>query len=463
MKSSLLFTSAIAALFAVNAGAQVAINTDGATPDASAMLDIKSADKGLLIPRIALIGLADVTTISAPATSLLIYNTAATGDITPGYYYWNGTAWTRLAGDNLGNHTAAENIKLNGFKLSNSSSVSADIGMAVNNYGVVNFYGQEATYPAYGVTNTFRIDGAGGFAAKSIAGVGTIPATGAGARAMWYSFKSSFRAGGVDGNQWDDTNNGFYSFASGYNTIASGTYATALGGYTKASGNHSTAIGNNSVASGAISVAIGLNSLATSNLSIAIGRSVNSLHDGAMVLGDYSNSSLESSTNNQFSARYAGGYRLYTNAGASVGVKLDAGSNAWSTISDKHVKENFSPVSGEDFLQKIAGFQLTSWNYKGQDPGRYRHYGPMAQDFYQAFGHDSYGAIGNDTAINQADFDGINLIAIQALEKRTAALKKENDALRKQVETLKKGNEDLQDLKLRVQALTETINSLLEK
>ena len=43
----------------------------------------------------------------------------------------------------------------------------------------------------------------------------------------------------------------------------------------------------------------------------------------------------------------------------------------------------------------------------------------MAQDFYAAFGKDSLGYIGCDTLINQQDFLGVNLIAIQALEKRT--------------------------------------------
>ncbi|MHC1776310.1 MAG: hypothetical protein AB9834_12965 [Lentimicrobium sp.] len=80
---------------------QVAINTDGSDPDNSAMLDVKSIGKGLLIPRVALTGTLDVATIASPATSLLIYNTATAGtspdNVTPGYYYWNGTAWTTLA------------------------------------------------------------------------------------------------------------------------------------------------------------------------------------------------------------------------------------------------------------------------------------------------------------------------------------------------------------------------------
>jgi hypothetical protein len=75
----------------------VGINSDGSSPNASAMLDIKSADKGLLIPRVALTSTSSASPITSPATSLLIYNTATAGDVTPGYYYWNGSAWVRFA------------------------------------------------------------------------------------------------------------------------------------------------------------------------------------------------------------------------------------------------------------------------------------------------------------------------------------------------------------------------------
>jgi hypothetical protein len=47
----------------------------------------------------------------------------------------------------------------------------------------------------------------------------------------------------------------------------------------------------------------------------------------------------------------------------------------------------------------------------------------MAQDFFEAFGKDDLGTIGCDTLINQHDFLGVNLIATQALEKRTTELK----------------------------------------
>ncbi len=74
----------------------VGINSTGASPDASAILDISSTDKGLLTPRVALTATGSGTPISSPATSLLVYNTATAGDVTPGYYYWDGAKWIRL-------------------------------------------------------------------------------------------------------------------------------------------------------------------------------------------------------------------------------------------------------------------------------------------------------------------------------------------------------------------------------
>lgn len=78
------------------AEAQVGISNVSITPDASSMLEVRSTNKGLLIPRVALTGTSDATTIATPATSLMIYNTATVSDVTPGFYYWSGSAWVRL-------------------------------------------------------------------------------------------------------------------------------------------------------------------------------------------------------------------------------------------------------------------------------------------------------------------------------------------------------------------------------
>lgn len=99
MKKLLL---SVGVLLSLNAVAQnVGINATGAAPVSSAALDVDMANKGILVPRVAL----TTTTAFAPVTgtataSLLIYNTATAGtfptNVTPGYYYWSGTAWVRL-------------------------------------------------------------------------------------------------------------------------------------------------------------------------------------------------------------------------------------------------------------------------------------------------------------------------------------------------------------------------------
>ncbi len=76
--------------------AQVGISSVSITPDASAMLEVRSTTTGVLIPRVALTSTAAAAPVTAPATSLLVYNTATAGDVTPGFYYWDGTKWVRL-------------------------------------------------------------------------------------------------------------------------------------------------------------------------------------------------------------------------------------------------------------------------------------------------------------------------------------------------------------------------------
>jgi hypothetical protein len=113
----------------------------------------------------------------------------------------------------------------------------------------------------------------------------------------------------------------------------------------------------------------------------------------------------------------------------NTSVTVIEGQVAFTFPSDKTQKENFQPVDGEEVLGKIRGFELSSWNFMGHDPKKFRHYGPMAQDFYAAFGHDGLGQIGSETTINSGDLAGILMIAVQALEMRTAELKQKEAQL----------------------------------
>jgi hypothetical protein len=72
---------------------QVGLNTTGAPPNADAGLDIDFANKGLLIPRVALTGTTSASPMSAHVAGMMVYNTATTADVTPGFYFNNGTKW----------------------------------------------------------------------------------------------------------------------------------------------------------------------------------------------------------------------------------------------------------------------------------------------------------------------------------------------------------------------------------
>lgn len=65
----------------------VTINGDNDTPHPSAILDVKSENQGILIPRIA-----KANRPASPALGLLIYQI----DDTPGFYFYDGSAWQRL-------------------------------------------------------------------------------------------------------------------------------------------------------------------------------------------------------------------------------------------------------------------------------------------------------------------------------------------------------------------------------
>ena len=72
-----------------NSQLPTSMNHNGAAPDASAILDVQSNQKGVLIPRMSQ---AQRDAITAPATGLLIYQT----NVSSGFYYYNGTGWQEI-------------------------------------------------------------------------------------------------------------------------------------------------------------------------------------------------------------------------------------------------------------------------------------------------------------------------------------------------------------------------------
>ncbi|MEO6488374.1 MAG: FG-GAP repeat protein, partial [Ferruginibacter sp.] len=98
-KKILLLFGSLVVLF--SQAQNVGIGTE--TPNASAQLELQSANKGMLVPRVALTAANIAAPVTAPANALLLYNTATSGTgenaVKPGFYYWNSVTsrWVAIA------------------------------------------------------------------------------------------------------------------------------------------------------------------------------------------------------------------------------------------------------------------------------------------------------------------------------------------------------------------------------
>ena len=353
--------------------------------------------------------------------------------------------------DNLGDHIAAQNLEMNGNWISSDGDNEGVFVDASGNVGI----GTDIPNEQLEITGNLRL-------AATTADSGIIKID---ANRFLHNFNGDLFAGENAGNfamtglgntglgtealsntGTGQTNTGVGSLALRDNT--SGSSNTAVGfqsliGNTTAFSN--TAVGSQSLqtnSTGDDNTAVGSLSLfanTTGFQNAALGSSAlqnNTTGSNNTAIGDFTLGTNVAGSNN--TAIGSGADVIadnLTNATAiGHGAVVDDNNkirlgNAEVTViegevdftfsSDSTKKENFRHADGEAVLEKLRSFRLGSWNYKGHNPFTQRHYGPMAQDFFNAFGRDGIGIIGNDTTLTGSDVSGINMIAIQALEKRT--------------------------------------------
>lgn len=331
-----------------------------------------------------------------------------------------------------------------------------DSVLAVSNggYGLfrVNINGGAVFYGDYTGNSTGPRCTSGG------SGTVCIPVEGAGTRMMWFPEKAAFRAGYINGTQWDDANIGLYSVAMGQNVRASGDNAVAMGVRSTAANGSSFAVGEDNTATGYGSVAMGFHAHTNSRR-------------GTFVFGDNvtggTQDTVKAELVGQAVWRLSCGMRIYTNQALTTGVAFggpavnssvcgssnyfgQAGamiststgaylstSGIWTNTSDVNRKHLFESVAGEDVLARLRRMPIRSWSYRVDDSS-VRHLGPTAQDFRAAFGLGS-----DELTIGTVDADGVALAAAQALEARTTdqaarieALERENAGLRARLERI---------------------------
>jgi hypothetical protein len=226
----------------------------------------------------------------------------------------------------------------------------------------------------------------------------------------------------------------------GKNNNATGLESTIGGGsYNSATGTHATVPG-------------GYDNAAEAQDSFAAGYGAKARNAGAFVWSDdASTSPVQSTKNDQFIARASGGYILYSDTSGD-GANLPGGSGTWGSMSDRTRKTNIVPLDDAAVLDKVAALPVTEWSYKAERG--VRHVGPMAQDFYAAFG------VGEDNRhITSIDEDGVALAAIKALHSADASLHTENARLRERVaqDEALLGRDDS-----RLAALEEKVNNLAQ-
>jgi hypothetical protein len=245
---------------------------------------------------------------------------------------------------------------------------------------------------------------------------------------------------------------------------------------------------------------------AATNYAFAAGRRAKANHTGAFVWADSQSADFASTTDNQFSVRAAGGVRLsedtpdlsfgsstrqmiqlysttyavgvqssclylrsngdvsWFQGGVHSDTRNDAGAGgvemmrlrtsgltvngAFIGASDRNLKENFKPVDPRAVLDKVATLPLSEWNYKADTASR--HVGPMAQDFYAAFG------VGpDDKHIATVDADGVALAAIQGLNQRLEEQRSRLEQKQTEITELKQTVNELKEL---MQAMNQRLN-----
>jgi hypothetical protein len=350
-------------------------------------------------------------------------------------------------------------------------------------------------HPQYLLTEGLRAS-TNGFAVSGVLNTGSIPATGAGVRLMWYPGKAAFRAGRANPISWEDSNVGIYSVALGFETTASGAESFAFGHQASATGSSSIALGDfaNASYSGSIALsaggrggfasapnqfvasasggihlnvspssfkgcdlvfpgdltctgkivgtnvggsetALGSGTTATGVNSTAMGSNAVAFFDGSFAYGDNSTATkIVTQAANQFAVR---AQRIWlgttSSPTATAGAYLETSTGAF--LSDGGAWTNSSDVNRKHLFENMSGEDVLS-RLATLPVRRWSYRAERASVRHLGpTAQDFYSAFhlgGSQTSIATVDADGVSLLANQALEKRTRDLQAEIARLRTQ-------------------------------
>jgi hypothetical protein len=303
---------------------------------------------------------------------------------------------------------------------------------------------------AFGSSPNFKLMSDGDFLViGNHTATASAPVSGAGSRMFFDRQMSAFRAGAVDGTQWDTANIGEWSIALGNKTKASGKYSTAFGDATTASSQGATAFGSWTTASNWYAIAGGIVTTASGYASIALGNETQATGDYSLAfgLGD------STGTNPIVSGQSSIGFFLGDQNGVDVSqanamvlmggnfgigdttpdVALDVVGDINYTgqivdVSDIRLKENVRPIGSP--LKKLTSLNGFAFEMK-DDPKHVTEYGVSAQDVREVFPElvhevDDNGTLG-------VNYSGLIAPMLEAIKEQQAQI----DALQAEIELLR--------------------------
>jgi Chaperone of endosialidase len=418
--------------------AQVAINTTGALPASSAMLDVASTSKGVLIPQVSIDSLKDVTSIPTPANGLMVYNTTQPGvrnDMARGYYWYstNAGSWIRLA----------DNFTDNKWK--DGGLLGIQLRDTTDGVEIMDGYTGSSTNYNPKVRILKKIDSA---LLNSKNNITALVLTGVNRKlqAGWESrqktsiiFENNYLVEGSTAGKGDNVAISSYTENTGtvQNTQSQGLafYVTAPPQNAAVSDTPSMSLYRHNICVGAY--ATDTNRVTEGRLQVvgfSNGDQLSLRHPSSINLkwGLYV-SAIDSSLN------------FYSNG--SLRANIDRVTGVYSALSDRTRKKNIIPM--KSVLETVLKLPAYSYNYLDSKDTDRRMLGFMAQDVQPFFPELVYQRYDREASkpILTMDYSGLGVIAIKAIQeqqKQMDEMKKENNDLKLQLGELLKRMEVLE-------------------
>ena len=431
MKKIILTLAALSLILTLSTQAQVAINTTGASPDPSAMLDVSATNKGVLVPRLSS---AQRMAVASPATGLLVYDTTSVS-----FWFYDGMNWTELVSGNPSTLADADNdTKIQVEESADEDMIRMDLDgkegivitqTASNPYAIPGYYWpriefkNNASNILIGTAAGDSLDDAQSFgyggqnvligeeAGKSMtAAVGNVVLGWWAMRDGWLSaWNTAIGARCLDGNR-------------------TGAYNTALGAF---AGGGTPGASNNLY----LGMAAGLGATVSNRLFIDVDINAQSTDSVSLIYGNFSNNHVAINWNYANPIPQA----LSVNGDAS---KTTAGN--WLANSDARLKTDIEYMNSEQMLQKILRMKGATYHWNDDKTGMDRptalQYGFIAQDLQKVWPEkvteDGQGYL----MAAYGDYDPMFVEAIKALYQKIEDLEAEVKSLKSKSATLTTSN-----------------------